>query len=470
MSVLEGLKPERVFYYFENLCSIPHGSGNTDKISDYCMSVAKGFNLYCVKDKSNNVVIKKKASAGYENKPTVILQGHLDMVCEKESGSNFDFLRDGLDIKIEGDYVTANGTTLGGDDGIAIAMALAILEDDTLPHPDLEVLFTTDEETGMYGAYDFDAFLLDGKMLINIDSEDEGILTVSCAGGGRVDINIPLKSTSVSKKCCKVTLSGLLGGHSGTEINKGRLNSNITLGKFLSTVDKEFFIADISGGLKDNAIPRESSCLICSDADIKGLAENFVKNNKTSFDSGLKITVEDTSFSTAFDYESSKKIADFLSSVINGVQGMSEDIKGLVETSLNLGVLKCENNTLKAEFSVRSSVNSKKQDTIDKLFKTAETFGGTAESRGEYPAWEYKKQSFLRDTFLRVYKNLYGKDMQVEAIHAGLECGLFSDKIAGLDAVSLGPDMCDIHTTEEKLSIPSTKRTYELICEVLKEI
>ncbi len=469
MSVLKGLEPERVFYYFEKICAVPHGSGNTGKISDYCVSVANELGLYCMKDGNNNVLIKKNASKGYENRPTVILQGHLDMVCEKESGCDIDFLKDGLDIKTEGDFITANGTTLGGDDGVAVAMCLAILEDNSIKHPPLEVLFTTDEETGMYGAAGFDASLLKGRILINADSEEEGELTVSCAGGGRAEVFIPLETAAVTAPCYKVTLGGLEGGHSGTEIDKGRQNANIMLGRFLNGID-DVMIASISGGLKDNAIPRESTAVISTAVDIKALSELFVKNNVVSTDSGLKISVGSADSTTAYSRESSKKITEFLSTVINGVQAMSEDIKGLVETSLNLGILNSENGVLKASFSIRSSKNIKKREMVETLAKTAEKFGGTSSVHGEYPAWEYKKQSHLRDVAVKVYRDTFGKEPKVKAIHAGLECGLFSDKIEGLDAISLGPDMQDIHTTREKLSISSTARTYKYILEILKEI
>ncbi len=470
MKVLNGLKPERVFYFFEEISKIPHGSGNTDKISDFCVNFAKNLGLEVIKDEYNNVIIKKPASSGYENHATVILQGHLDMVCEKEPDSGIDFLTDGLELIVDGDFISANGTTLGGDDGIAVAMVLAILEDNTLAHPPIEALFTTDEETGMYGAEGLDVSSLSGKMLINIDSEEEGILTVGCAGGARADIVLPLKKEKVTAPCYRIMLDGLIGGHSGAEIDKGRLNSNVTLGRFISSLPFNYNIVNIHGGLKDNAIPRASEAIISCNENPADLVAEFIASSKVDTDPDLTITVENTTATECFDAESSKRIVGFLCTVPNGIQSMSADIKGLVQTSLNLGVLKVENNALKATFAVRSSVNAEKYALLDKLAAVAESFGGEYNSHAHYPAWEYRKVSPLRDTMAKVYENMYGKSPKIEAIHAGLECGLFSDKIDGLDAVSFGPNLYDIHTTRERMSVESVKRTYEYLIELLKAL
>ncbi len=471
MRILEGLEPERVFYYFEEICSIPHGSGNTKKISDYCVNFAKKNNLDFIQDEYNNVIIKKNASKGYDNHPPVIIQGHLDMVCEKEEGLDFDFETDGINVAVNNDVVYAKGTTLGGDDGIAIAMALAILEDKDTTHPPIEAVFTTDEETGMDGAIGLDTSVLSAKTLINIDSENEGILTVSCAGGARADIAIPLTTQTVNGKCYKVVLDGLIGGHSGVEIDKGRLNSNILMGKFLSSLNFDYNIYDIHGGLKDNAIPRYTECIIITNGDIKNAANDFVDKNTVDTDPDLKITVTDyKSPETAFDTRSSKNIAKYLSEVINGIVSMSQDIEGLVQTSLNLGIMICKDNSLYTSFAVRSSVNDEKLQLLTKLEKTAESFGAKFSTNSHYPAWEFKKDSYLRDTMVKVYKEMYGKSPIIEAIHAGLECGLFCDKIDGLDAVSFGPNMESIHTTEEKLYIESVERTYNYLCQVLKTL
>ncbi|MBQ5389732.1 MAG: aminoacyl-histidine dipeptidase, partial [Clostridia bacterium] len=452
MRILEGLKPERVFYYFEDLCAIPHGSGNTKQISDYCVAFAKARGLAVYQDAHNNVVIRKPASTGYEDHETVILQGHLDMVCEKEPTSPINFMTDGLTLKREGDLVFAEGTTLGGDDGIAIAMALAVLEDTTLAHPPIEALFTTDEETGMYGAEGLDASVLSGKTLLNIDSEEEGILTVSCAGGARAGITIPLSTDEVHMPCHTVTLTGLIGGHSGVEIDKGRQNSHVLMGQFLHTLPFSYQIIDICGGQKDNAIPRQTVAIVAASGDLATAAAEFVKANRIETEPDLAITVESTAnCAIGFDMASSKRIAEFLATVVNGVQSMSKDIANLVQTSLNLGILKAENNLLTATFAVRSSVESEKTALLETLKATAKAYDGVFESHGHYPAWEYRKDSPLRDTMVEVYKKLYGNAPEVVAIHAGLECGLFAGKIPDLDAVSFGPNLYDIHTTRERL-------------------
>ncbi len=468
--VTKGLSPERVFYYFEKLCAIPHGSGNTDRISDYCMEVAKELGLPAEKDGWNNVIIRKAASAGYEDHPTVILQGHLDMVCEKDADCDIDFLKDGLTLALDGDFLYAEGTTLGGDDCIAIAMALAILEDDTLAHPPIEALFTTDEETGMYGAEGLDASRLTGKTLLNIDSEEEGILTVSCAGGARAAITIPFTRKKVSMPCYTVTLGGLIGGHSGVEIGTGRQNANVMLGKLLASLPFDYQILDIGGGAKDNAIPRESVAIVACEGDLAAAAKAFVKANRIDADPDLFVTVEKAESSEGFTVEDSRRIAEFLSTVPNGVQKMSSDIAGLVQTSLNLGILKIEGDSLVATFAVRSSVGSEKTELLTNLETVAKHFGGSFESHGHYPAWEYRKDSPLRDTMVRVYKEVYGDAPEVVAIHAGLECGLFAGKIPELDAVSFGPNLYDIHTSRERLSIASTARTYRYLCEILKNL
>ncbi len=470
MGILNGLSPERVMYYFEEICKIPHGSGNTDKISDFCVDFAKKHSLEVIKDEYNNVIIKKPASIGYENHPTVILQGHLDMVCEKEPDCAIDFSSDGLSLRVDGDFVSATDTTLGGDNGIAVAMVMAILEDKTAIHPPIEALFTTDEETGMYGAEGLDVSALSGKMLINIDSEDEGVLTVGCAGGARADIELSLTKVAVNAPCYRITLDGLIGGHSGAEIDKGRLNSNVTLAKFIKSLPFSYNIINIHGGLKDNAIPRASEAIIACNENPADFADAFIKANKVDTDAGLSVKVEAATATEAFDNESSIRIVDFLCTVPNGIQSMSRDIEGLVQTSLNLGVLKTEDYSLKATFAVRSSVNTEKYELLDRLKVTAESFGGSYNSHAHYPAWEYRKISPLRDTMANVYENMYGVAPKIEAIHAGLECGLFSDKIDGLDAVSFGPNLYDIHTTRERMSISSVERTFDYLKEVLKAL
>ena len=470
MAVLDTLAPRRVFHYFEELCGIPHGSGNTKAISDFCMAFARQHGLDAEQDAYNNVLIRKPGSAGYETHPLVILQGHLDMVCEKEPERSIDFTRDGLELFLDGDWIGARGTTLGGDDGIAVAMGLAILEDDTLAHPPLEVLFTTDEETGMDGAVGLDASRLKGRTLINADSEEEGVLTVGCAGGARAELRIPVTREPVDAPCYTVTVDGLIGGHSGAEIHKGRLNANIVMGRFLQSLPEGFRLVTLAGGLKDNAIPRQTVCVLAGD-DPTAAASAFAAAAQIPADPDLTITVAPApAAKTAVTAADSRRVAEFLATVKNGVQAMSRHIEGLVETSLNLGVLELEEAALRATFSVRSSVGESKTALLADLEQTAAAFGGTYSSHGHYPAWEYREVSPLRDVMVAVYEEQTGEKPVVKAIHAGLECGLFSEKLPGLDAVSFGPRMRDIHTTRERLCISSTERTYAYLCRVLERL
>ena len=471
MNTLLNCEPKRVLYYFEQLCAIPHGSGNCGAISAYCVKVATELGLPVTRDKWDNVIIKKAASPGYENHEAVILQGHLDMVCEKDADCPIDFEKDGLDLFTEDGWLGAKGTTLGGDDGIAVAMTLAILEDNSLPHPPLEAVFTTDEETGMYGAEGLDTSDLKGKILLNADSECEGVLTVSCAGGARVQMRIPLQKQENSAPCKKLIFSGLKGGHSGVEIDKGRINADILLGHFLKKLPQEAYVVSLFGGTKDNAIPARAECVLATREDLSPLIEEFISANRPESDSGLTVEAVDAlPANQCYDRASTQRIADFLTTVPNGIQAMSTKIEGLVETSLNLGQLKTEESVLSVTFSVRSSVNRDKLALIDRLQACCTSFGGTFESHGHYPAWEYKEDSRLRETMVKVYRDLHGKDPVVEAIHAGLECGFFCEKIPGLDAVSFGPDMRDIHTPRERLSLASVERTYRYLCTILKEL
>ncbi len=471
MALLSQTPPERVWYYFEKICAIPHGSGNTKEISDFCMRFAQEHGLAARQDAYNNVLIQKPGSAGLEKHPPVIFQGHLDMVCEQEPDCSLDMRRDGLELFLEGDWLGARGTTLGGDDGIAVAIGLALLEDKTLVHPPLEVLFTTDEETGMDGAIGLDPAWLAGRTLLNADSEEEGVLTVGCAGGARAELSLPVKREAVALPCYRVTVDGLAGGHSGAEIHKGRLNSNVVMGQFLSGLEEDFHIVSLAGGLKDNAIPRQTVCVLATAQELSPAADVFVATHRIPADPALTVTVAPVeAASTAVTAADSRKIARFLSTVKNGVQAMSRDIDGLVETSLNLGILQLEEDALAASFSVRSSVGTSKTALLAQLEETAAAFGGSYSSHSHYPAWEYRKESSLRDVMAAVYEEMTGEKPVIEAIHAGLECGLFSEKLPGLDAVSFGPRMRDIHTTRERLSVSSVERTYGYLCRVLARL
>ena len=464
---------ERVFFYFEEISKIPHGSFNTAPIADYLENFAKSHSLEYVRDTADNVVIKKNAFKGYENRPTVIMQGHTDMVAEKTQDSDKNLEKDGLELYRDGDFLRAKGTTLGGDDGIAVAYMLALLESDVIPHPTLEMVFTSNEEVGLLGADALDASVLSGKIMINVDSDDEGIFTVGCAGGGRVDFTLPVKRLASSGKCYELKVCELLGGHSGVEIDKCRANA-IKLGaKILSSLG-EIRIASLRGGTKDNAIPRDFTAVFTTAHGIGGVfeeAKSAALKAYKDIEPYAKVTLTECECDCdALDAASSKAVISVLNEIKSGVIAMSEDIKGLVESSENLGIASLLDESLEFTVSVRSSKSDKKAELIKNLKSIAEKYGAEVSVRGEYPAWEYRSESLVREVACKVFSSMYGRDAKVITIHAGLECGIFSDKIDGLDCISLGPDNYDIHTTEEHLSISSTARVWDFLKNVLKEI
>jgi dipeptidase D len=475
---LAGLEPASVFGYFEEICSIPHGSGNTKMISDYLVSFAKEHGLRYIQDELNNVIIFQNGTCGMEDHEPVILQGHMDMVCEKDAACPIDMAVEGLDVTHDGFCVSAKGTTLGGDDGIALAYAMALMADTTIPHPPLEVIITVDEETGMYGAAGIDLSMLKGKKLINLDSEDEGVFTVSCAGGCRATIALNVERRAVYGPCIRLAVDGLQGGHSGAEIHKNRANANKVMGEFMSRIQKlmPLCLTNLSGGSKDNAIPRSCQATMVAMGinlqRINTIAEELQAEIREQYDEP-EVTIQafdvDALGGNGLSTESTAKIIGLLCAAPNGVQKMSDDIPGLVQTSLNLGIAKL-GERFTATFSVRSSVNTEKLELLEQLKKLCAFYEGVYTEKGDYPAWEYKKDSELRDTMVKVYTEMYGKAPEVLAIHAGLECGLLGEKIPGLDCVSVGPQMHDIHTSRERLEIASTRRTWNFLLEVLKAL
>ncbi len=477
MPVLDQLEPKAVFSYFEQLCAIPHGSGNTAAVSVWLADFAEKRGLWHVRDAADNVVIKKPASPGYEAAPPVILQGHMDMVCEKETGCAKDMAREGLTLAVDGDVVYAEGTTLGGDDGAAVAMMLAVLDDDTLPHPPIEAVFTADEEVGLLGAAALDASVLEGRRFINLDSEKEGIFTVSCAGGARANCRIPVTREPFTGDTLCLTVEGLRGGHSGTEIDKGRANANKLLGRVLYALRKKsyFRVCAVRGGMADNAIPTRAEAVIKGDAEaVRAAAEAMqraLRDEYRATDPDILIRVEPCEAELApMSADSTRDVVTFLLCADNGIFAMSAEIAGLVQTSLNLGILNTEEDAVKASFSVRSSIDSQKEMLLDTLRCLTARLGGDMGTTGEYPGWAYRKDSPLRELMTRVFTEQYGHAPKIEAIHAGLECGLFAGKLPGLDCVSLGPDMEAIHTPGEKLHIASTRRTWALLTETLRQM
>ena len=476
---LAGLEPASVFAYFEQICSIPHGSGNTKQISDYLVAFARSHGLRYEQDELNNIIIFQEGTCGMQDREPVIIQGHMDMVCQKNEDCDIDMQLQGLDVTHDGVCVFARGTTLGGDDGIALAYALAILADSTIAHPPLEVIFTVDEETGMEGATGVDLSSLRGRRLINIDSEEEGVFTVACAGGARATLELPLERRAVYGPCVRLTVEGLQGGHSGVEIHKNRANATKVMGELLNRIQKlmPLCITKLSGGTQDNAIPRSCSVTLVAMGShierINDITQQLQEEIRKQYDEpDVRIYGDDVDAfgGNALSTQLSAQVIALLCSVPNGVQSWSEDIPGLVQTSLNLGVTTMEKEKLTLTFAVRSSVNQEKIELMNRLRELAHMQGCTYSDTGNYPAWEYVKDSVLRDTMVNVYSRMFGKDPQVVAIHAGLECGILSEKLTGLECVSIGPQMHDIHTSRERLEIASTERTWMFLLETLKSL
>ncbi|GAA0737072.1 aminoacyl-histidine dipeptidase [Clostridium oceanicum] len=480
MSVLKELEPKLVFHFFEELTKIPHGSGNEKEISDFLVNFAKERNLEVSQDEFLNVIIRKPGTKGYESVQPVIIQGHMDMVCEKLKDVDHDFEKDPLKLRIDGDYIYATGTTLGGDDGIAIAYGLAILDSKDIDHPPIEFVATTNEEDGMGGAFGLDTKNLKGKTLINIDGEEEGIFIVSCAGGATSITTLEANLEKCEKEVLEIEVLGLNGGHSGMEISKERANANKIMGRLLYTLNKDvdFNIAHIEGGTKHNAIARDCKVLIALDKNqiekVKEICKEVEKDLKGEYsvqDPSIEIKVESSNkVNTQLSKKDTQSVITFLNVVPYGVQSMSQNIKGLVESSLNLAVVNMEENKVKFIISIRSSVHSKKFEIYDRIESLANSIGATVEKKSEYPEWQYEKESKLRDLTVKSYKKLFDQEPVITAIHAGLECGLFKETMKDTDMISIGPDIIDVHTANEHLKISSVEKYWSLLKEVLKNI
>lgn len=484
MSVVKGLEPTAVFHYFEELNSIPRGSGNEKGVSDYLVSFAKEHHLEVTQDEALNVLIRKSGTAGYENSPCVVIQGHMDMVCEKLPSSKHDFEKDPIEMQVKGDMLYANGTTLGADDGIAVAMGLAVLASTDLPHPPIELLVTTSEETGMDGAHALDPKLVTGRTLINIDSEEEGILTVGCAGGCSAKITLPVvrKPLEADRTVFAVTVTGLKGGHSGAEIHKGLANANKLMARLLdrlnSTLDLQ--LCSVNGGTKHNAIPREAQAIVAvrkaDEVKLREVVSSYDEIYRDEFkvadpDVRVLLGAPEIMPKNSMAKESACNAIHFLHLIPNGVQSMSMDIQGLVESSLNLGVVLTREDSIEVISSVRSAVGSIKENIFNIIVSIANLTGGKVVRESAYPEWRYNPNSKLRTVCVGLYKKLFGQDPVVTAIHAGLECALFDEKFNGeMDMISIGPTMVGVHTAEEHLSISSTQRTWQYLTEVLKSL
>ena len=474
---LAGLEPKAVLGHFEKLCSIPHGSGNTKQISDYLVSFAKEHDLRYIQDALNNVIIFGNGTCGMEDHAPVILQGHMDMVCDKDADCTLDMTVDPLDLTHDDQYIFAKGTTLGGDDGIAVAYAMALLEDNTIPHPPLEVVITVDEEIGMPGANFIDVSMLKGRTMINLDSEVEGAFTVACAGAATATLRMDAPRTAPGGETIRLTVDGLKGGHSGGEIHKNRGNANKIMGQFLQRIQKTGAVrlASIAGGAADNVIPRACQASIVVEPldpkaidEIAGALEAEVRS--TYDEPEARVTwAQGEIADTTVPAKETEAIISLICQVPNAIQAMSKDIPGLVETSLNVGIIAMEED-FRAVFSVRSAVNADKDALLLKLRTLTEKLGGRYSQCGEYPAWEYKAESPLRDTMVEIFTQQYGHAPEIMAVHVGLECGMLSEKLPGLDCVSIGPELNDIHTSREKLGIASNERTWKYLLAVLKAL
>ena len=470
-------KLELVFKYFEEISKIPRGSGNEKGISDYLAQEGRRLGLEVIQDETLNVIIKKEASEGYENSPAVILQGHMDMVCEKNKDVDHDFSKDPIELEVKGDYLYAKGTTLGADNGIAVAMGLALLASGDIATPKLEVLFTVNEEVSMEGAMNLDGSVFDGRYIINLDSEEEGCILVGCAGGNRNCTTLPLEFKSSEKQGFLIELKGLLGGHSGMEIDKNHANSNKLMGRILDLLTVDYDLVNVNGGLKTNAIPRECDAVIAVDTkDIDQLKselakiESIFKHEYRIPDPDVKIELSETSFEKVLTDECKNKVIQLLNLIPSGIQTMAADMPGLVESSINLGVVTTKENVMTFEATTRSSVETRKDYINNTVKLVAESLGADYEETDHYPSWERAIDSKLEEISIETYKKLTGNDPKILTIHAGLECGLFLKKMDGCEAISIGPNAYDVHTPNEHVSISSIKNVWDYLVACLESM
>lgn len=480
MGKLEGLHPQEVFEAFEEICEIPHGSYNIDAISDHLKSCAAAQGFECIQDKEKNIIIRVPASEGFEDEPVLILQGHMDMVAV-HADKSVDMKKHIIDITHDDEWVYAVDSSLGGDDGIAVAMMMAIMRDRSILHPALELLITMNEEVGMDGAVGLDTSLLKGKRLLNLDSEDEGIFTVGCAGGVRVVAHYPYdtnENEGAEAYKASIHVKGLQGGHSGQMIHKGRANACRIAARILYRLaDLGVTMHSINCGTAANAIANEAYAEISVPiekqfevVDEFERLKNEIKHEYHGKDDDMELILSPMELTgPAFaDAEQTKRFAAFIICEPDGVQAMSGTVEGLVETSLNLGILKSEKESIDATFELRSMIGSAAAHLKDRVVEIAGSFGAGTEVSSSYPEWEYREDSPLRDKMVAVFKEMYGREPVIEVIHAGLECGVLAKKIEDFDAVSIGPDMQDIHTVNEKLNIDSVGRCWDYVKEVLK--
>jgi len=481
-NTLTQLKPERLWYYFAEICKVPRPSKKEERIANWLLEFAKKHHLEGIKDETGNVLIRKSASPGYENRKTVILQSHMDMVCEKNSDTVHDFDNDPIVPRIEGEWVKATGTTLGADDGIGIAVQLAILEAKDIAHGPIEALFTMDEETGLTGAFGLKPGLLKGRVLINLDSEDEGQVFIGCAGGKDTVATLPLTTEACPKGCSayKLSMTGLKGGHSGDDINKGLGNATKLLNRFLWNAEKDFGvrIASFNAGNLRNALAREGFALVMVPKGQSAAFEASVAAFHDDLVGELHVTEPDLRFSASPAEPSELVWTRGLQTVVlnalyacpHGVLAMSREIPNFVETSTNLASIKEQDGLVYMTTSQRSSVESSKKDAGDMVASVFRLAGAHVEQSKGYPGWKPNPDSEVLRLTVKSYNKLFGSEPEVLAIHAGLECGLVGAIYPGMDMVSFGPTIKGAHSPDERLHIPSVTKFWELTLETLKEL
>lgn len=477
MTDIKQIEPKKVFHWFYELNQIPRCSGEEKQVSDFFVNFAKERNLEVYQDEIYNVIIKKPGTKGYENLDPLIIQGHMDMVCIKGKDSNHDFTKDPIEMVVEGDFLRANDTSLGADDGIAVAYSLAILDSDDLKHPPLEILITTNEETGMDGVHGLSSKHLQGKTLLNIDSEEEGIFLVSCAGGATKNTRFKIEKEDNSGKGLEVKISGLKGGHSGMEIIKQRANAIKLMGRILDTARRksDITLSKFTGGTKHNAITNiaQASFATQNVEEIKKVISDFSEKLKEEYrveDPGLKIDVKEVQIEKTYTHELSENLIDYIFMAPNGVQYMSRDIDGLVQTSLNNAIIQEKGEFIEITTSVRSASSSSLREILNVLEVIGKRTGANIEEQGNYPAWQYDENSKIRDKALVVYKDLFGEEAEVSAIHAGLECGLLKEILPDTDMLSFGPNLFDVHTEKEHISISSAERVWKFLVALLESL
>lgn len=480
--IITGYQPEKLFQYFEDISAIPRGSGNEKGISDFLVAFARERGLDVYQDEVYNVIIRKPASAGAEDAAPVMMQGHIDMVCDKLAGVEHDFERDGLELVVEDGVLTANGTTLGADNGIAVALMMTVLDDDTLVHPALECVFTTDEETGLVGAETLDKSQISARIMINLDSEEEGVATVSCAGGVTVTLTRGLALERVDGSLLTVAISGLLGGHSGSDIHLERGNADLLMARIVEQVLRgtDARLVSFDGGSKDNAITRECTArLVLADAAdaqrAAGIARAVAQDIAAElevFDPSFACAVEvaDGASADAMSAEDAWALVRTIRLAPNGVLRRNVAADGFVEVSSNLGVVATEGASVRMLLAPRSSIASLQEEIKDRIQTLADAFGFSASFDNEYPGWSYTEHSHVREVFQASYRELFGEELKIESIHAGLECGLFTEALPGLDAIAVGPTLADVHTPDEHMPLDSAERFYELLVDVLKRL